>query len=178
MPIKDQCGNCKLFKADACSIIECSSQFNGESCQSYSKKSIDLTKKDDVGLSTQIEEQSNQDEMSDRHPQSDKPRDKQGMFQSVFSFSGRIRRTEYCLTYLCYLLYRFSASIMNEDGALLIWWMLFIPVTWAFVAQGVKRCHDLGHSGWWLFIPFYIFWLFFEDGEKRNNRYGVNPKGE
>ena len=73
-------------------------------------------------------------------------------------------------------------NIMSEDeistGFATIWLMLFIPVIYIWLAQGVKRCHDLGHSGWWLLIPFYIFAMWFQEGDRGSNEYGDNPKGE
>ena len=40
----------------------------------------------------------------------------------------------------------------------------------------IKRCHDLGNSGWFQLIPLYGFWMIFQDGIKGNNEYGINPK--
>ena len=45
---------------------------------------------------------------------------------------------------------------------------------WVWFAQGAKRCHDLGKSGWWQLIPFYIFWMLFMKGDYFKNQYG-NP---
>ena len=38
----------------------------------------------------------------------------QGMFKQPFSFSGRIRRTEYCLTYIIYALSYWNYSLTAE----------------------------------------------------------------
>jgi hypothetical protein len=53
----------------------------------------------------------------------------------------------------------------------------FVPMLWFIRAEGAKRCHDVGNNGWWQIIPFYIFWLLFQDGNPGENEYGENPKG-
>lgn len=105
-----------------------------------------------------------------------------GMFKHIFSFHGRIRRLEYGLTYLVYVVYSIPINIIPEDemspAFAIIWLLLLVPICWGLWAQGAKRCHDIGHSGWWQLIPFYFFWMIFEDGQKGINQYGENPKGE
>jgi uncharacterized membrane protein YhaH (DUF805 family) len=100
------------------------------------------------------------------------------MFQNPFSFEGRIRRTEFGISLIIYAVaYGFLAAIaMSGDlgGAAFIF---FIPMLWFLWAQAAKRCHDVGNSGWWQLIPFYVFWLLFEDGQPNSNQYGDNPKG-
>lgn len=107
------------------------------------------------------------------------------MFNNPFSFDGRIRRSEYGLSFIIYIL---VATFLNlpltsmrstgqEPGAAGLVLILFIPLLWFLWAQGAKRCHDLGNSGWWQLIPFYVFWLIFAEGENGNNKYGDNPKG-
>ena len=44
-----------------------------------------------------------------------------------------------------------------------------------FFANGTKRCHDLGKSGWWQFIPLYFFVMMFKKGENGTNKFGVEP---
>ena len=45
------------------------------------------------------------------------------------------------------------------------------------IAQGAKRCHDRGNTGWYQLIPFYGLWMLFGDGDIGTNNYGANPKG-
>lgn len=101
------------------------------------------------------------------------------MFKNPFSFEGRIRRTEYGLSFI---IYAFAAGIINViiqesrgDAAFLL--IAYIPLLWFLWAQGAKRCHDVGNSGWWQLIPFYALWLLFQDGQPGQNQYGDNPKG-
>ncbi|MEO6631543.1 MAG: DUF805 domain-containing protein [Mucilaginibacter sp.] len=99
------------------------------------------------------------------------------MFKNIFSFYGRIRRTEFCLSFLMWwigyatILY-FSEGFDGEKTVLLG----FIPLIWFRLTQSAKRCHDLGNSGWWQLIPFYVFWLMFQEGSIGYNRYGESPK--
>lgn len=101
------------------------------------------------------------------------------MFKSPFSFSGRARRSEFVLSIIIYYIFIFLVSILGEifEGSEIISLILYIPALWFTFAQGSKRCHDRGNSGWFQLIPFYIFWMLFADSEHGENRYGENPKG-
>lgn len=103
------------------------------------------------------------------------------MFQNVFSFKGRIRRLEYGLSYLAYIVISNTLDYLIWDLAdtisLFIRLAILLPLIWIVLAQGAKRCHDRGNSGWYQIIPFYIFWMIFADGELGPNAYGPNPKG-
>lgn len=84
------------------------------------------------------------------------------MFKNPFSFNGRIRRSEYGLSFLIYLFGSFFLGfILGAMGIIepVILFFFSIPFYWFMFAQGAKRCHDLGNSGWWQLIPFYGFWL-------------------
>ena len=103
------------------------------------------------------------------------------MFKNPFSFEGRIRRTEYGLSFIIYLVaYGIVAGIgaaAGRDGAGAVMLLGLIPLMWFLWAQGAKRCHDVGNSGWFQLIPFYVFWLLFQEGEAGSNPHGDNPKG-
>ncbi len=97
------------------------------------------------------------------------------MFKAPFSFSGRIRRTEYWLSNLiqvvAFVLIGF-VSQFNELLGLLLW----IPLIWFVLAYCTKRCHDRGNPGIFMLIPFYGLWMAFAEGEPGPNKYGDNPK--
>lgn len=101
------------------------------------------------------------------------------MFKKPFSFEGRIRRTEFGLSYLIYMIAIFSISFVSESSSLLALplTLLFIPLIWFLLAQGAKRCHDRSNSGWFQIIPFYGLWMLFADSDFGPNEYGPNPKG-
>lgn len=101
------------------------------------------------------------------------------MFKNPFSFDGRIRRTEYGLSLIFYAV---AAGILNaimigSEGEAALLGLAYIPMVLFLWAQGAKRCHDVGNNGWWQLIPFYCFWLVFQDGQPGLNKYGENPKG-
>lgn len=113
------------------------------------------------------------------------------MFKAPFSFDGRIRRTEYGVSVIVYsilvaiLRFVIVACFVSSSGYLstsdaqtanIVIFLCSIPVLFFLYAQGAKRCHDLGHSGWWQLIPFYGLWMLFQDGQQGENEYGENPK--
>lgn len=110
--------------------------------------------------------------------------DNRGMFRRPFSFEGRIRRTEYCLSLLIYLTAIYAvaffvgvlAGITGSLAFVVLYYICLIPILWFLWAQGTKRCHDLGHSGWFQLIPFYIFWMIFAPGDRETTGYGTSPK--
>ena len=108
----------------------------------------------------------------------------QRMFSHPFSFNGRIRRTEYGISFIIYLVFVFVkefCKVMMETGQGVLWIMLSLALSvilaWFSFAQGAKRCHDLGNSGWYQLIPFYVLWMLFKDGDDFDNGYGPDPKG-
>jgi uncharacterized membrane protein YhaH (DUF805 family) len=101
------------------------------------------------------------------------------MFSSSFSFDGRIRRLEYGISiiifYIAYIII-FALMAIDSESADLLATLALIPLFWFFLAQGSKRCHDLGNSGWFQIIPFYILLMLFVEGNRDTNEYGNSPK--
>ncbi len=103
----------------------------------------------------------------------------QEMFSNSFTTFGRIRRLEYGLSTLIYsIIAIFLNYTVEVNESLIVIYLAFIPLVWFLIAQGAKRCHDLGNSGWYQLIPFYGLWMLFANGDKGRNKYGNNPKGE
>lgn len=100
------------------------------------------------------------------------------ILRAAFSFSGRIGRTAYGLSLIiCTLLsILILTSILQTKGNTAFLVLLYIPIGWFALAQGAKRCHDLGNSGWFQWIPFYYLVLLFGKGDKEANYYGESPK--
>mgnify|MGYP002682993735 CR=1 FL=1 len=103
---------------------------------------------------------------------------RRGMFSNPFSFKGRIRRLEYGISFIIAVFLISFINVLIEESYELAWLFLaYIPLYWFFFAQGAKRCHDMGNSGWYQIIPFYALWMIFAKGEEGiSNKYGINPK--
>ena len=102
------------------------------------------------------------------------------MFKNPFSFSGRIRRLEYGLTYLFCALILILGSFFTEISESLdsIFVLLVFILYWILFAQGSKRCHDLENNGFYQLIPFYILIMLFSDGQNNENKHGLSPKSK
>ena len=107
------------------------------------------------------------------------------------SFSGRAQRTEYWYFILFYILILFGLSIIDsitgsfsaEAGIGLLGGLFSLALFIPSIAVGVRRLHDTGRSGWWLFIMLIplvgaIVLLVFtvQDSSAGDNAYGPNPK--
>lgn len=100
------------------------------------------------------------------------------MFKNPFSFEGRIKRTEYGISFIIYVIIAVIVNAIIQNGNSVLFGLAYIPMLWFFCAQGAKRCHDMGTSGWYQIIPFYILWMLYPDSDSKENNYGDKPKQE
>ena len=108
------------------------------------------------------------------------------MFKSPYSFKGRIRRTEFGITLLIQIVYyiiittvifgHYSDQVVPVMSDLLIFLVALCPVLLLTLAQGAKRCHDTGLSGWFQLIPGFYFYLLIKAGQPGKNQYGEDPQ--
>ncbi|MFH1050848.1 MAG: DUF805 domain-containing protein [bacterium] len=98
------------------------------------------------------------------------------MFKNPFSFKGRIRRSEYGISFIISFILQILFRISELEIEPLVILFLYIPVSWFMLAQGAKRAHDLDSSGWIQIIPFVVLWLIFGKGNVGKNDYGPDPK--
>ena len=96
-----------------------------------------------------------------------------------FSFKGRIGRVQLILSYVVGFVVWFASFFLfdiehsdGNGGVILLFLACTVAFFWFLYAQCAKRCHDLGKSGAWMFVPFWNILLFFAEGEKGKNQYG------
>ena len=103
------------------------------------------------------------------------------MFKNPFSFNGRIGRKEYSISFIIYiiaiLVIGFLIQWKRVNLAPIKAFIFYLPFAWFFLAQGAKRCHDRNNTGFYQFIPLYVLFMLFADGNKGPNDFGPDPKG-
>lgn len=104
------------------------------------------------------------------------------VLNKYMQFKGRACRSEYWYFFLFNLLIGAGINLFSGIlGALsghssslggvvfnVYQLALFIP----FLAVGVRRMHDTGHSGWWIILPIVNFIFLCLRGDKDANKYG------
>jgi len=102
----------------------------------------------------------------------------------LFSFEGRIGRMRYLAYCTAALLsYKLAVGVLvaglgDSPVGLLVLISSLVVLGWFHVITGIKRCHDLGLSGWWwlsLLVPVIVLVWIFVPGSKQANRFGAPP---
>lgn len=107
-------------------------------------------------------------------------------------FSGRARRKEYWMFILFNFIISVITSIIDKMMGLSIREDLpfgYVSLIYALLiiipalAVSVRRLHDIGKSGWWIFIALvpiiggiWLLILHFTNGQAGTNEYGPDPK--
>ncbi len=81
------------------------------------------------------------------------------MFSKPLSFNGQIGRVEYLISFLIFWIFAIGLSVIANQGNSNILSLIKIIVSYFLIAQGAKRCHNIGKSGWHQLIPFYFIWM-------------------
>jgi uncharacterized membrane protein YhaH (DUF805 family) len=106
-------------------------------------------------------------------------------------FSGRARRREYWMFLIFNTIFATVATVLDsvlgtdieELGYGIIYVLYALAVLLPGLAVTVRRLHDVGKSGWWIFINlvpvigfFWFLGLLLTDSQPGINKYGPNPK--
>jgi uncharacterized membrane protein YhaH (DUF805 family) len=112
-------------------------------------------------------------------------------WKKYVDFSGRARRREYWWFWLinsiiASVLWMIAFFTINDSGSSPIFWILYLfalAIVLPSLAVQIRRLHDVGKSGWWIFIslvPFigslWLLVLMLSDSQTGTNQYGPNPK--
>jgi uncharacterized membrane protein YhaH (DUF805 family) len=100
-------------------------------------------------------------------------------FARYFEIKGRTTRRQYWMFILFHTLAIFLLSVIdlvvlgNKIAVLYTIYLLVTVIPATTVA--VRRMHDSGRSGWWVFLPVVSFVFLCWEGQLGSNRYGEDP---
>ncbi len=91
----------------------------------------------------------------------------------MFSFMGRINRTEYVISFIGAIIFIFAVGNVEDD---IVRRILQLVADVFIYSQCVRRLHDFGASGWYVLIPV-VSWIYaaFPKGDLGENEYGDEP---
>lgn len=105
--------------------------------------------------------------------------------QNYCNFSGRASRSEFWWYQLFYFILGAIVSILlcwSENGAQIVSYLIGLALFLPSLGLAVRRLHDIGKSGWWVFISFIplvggiiliVWWC--KDSQMQPNEYGPVP---
>lgn len=90
------------------------------------------------------------------------------------TFSGRATRAEYWWFYLFTTLVTMAAMFLDimEDTGEVFLRIAQLAFLLPSMAAGVRRMHDINHSGWWILCPIYNIILMCYASDPGANDYG------
>ena len=112
----------------------------------------------------------------------------------LFQFDGRINRAKFWVgtvaTVVIYIVFATVIVVGFAIDSAFVWVIiviaavaLYVALIWMAFAISIKRWHDRGKSGWWIFIAFIPLiggiWALIEtgflQGDRGDNQYGPDP---
>jgi uncharacterized membrane protein YhaH (DUF805 family) len=111
-------------------------------------------------------------------------------FKRYADFSGRSQRAEYWYFTLGNFIVGFILGLIDgmmgaasQGGVGLLTMIYFLGILIPSLAVSVRRLHDIGRTGWWIFVaiipilgPLLLLYFYVLDSEPGANAYGPNPK--
>ena len=99
------------------------------------------------------------------------------VLQKYATFSGRARRSEYWYFFLFNVIISIVLTLIGKMLGITFFSIIYrLAILIPSIAVGVRRMHDVGKSGWFLFIPIYGLVLACTEGDRSENEYGADPK--
>tara|TARA_B110000879_G_C10971539_1_gene431619 strand:- start:363 stop:701 length:339 start_codon:yes stop_codon:yes gene_type:complete len=104
---------------------------------------------------------------------------KKVVFENYVNFDGRARRSEYWY----FILFNTIFSLIFATVSSQLYFVYVIAIILPSLAVAVRRLHDIGKSGVWLFISFvpiiggiWLLVLLATQGDSDYNEFGSDPK--
>lgn len=92
------------------------------------------------------------------------------------NFKGRTSRKDYWSFILVFFFFVFILNGIDIGTFINIPLSIYLIIFILPLSSGtIRRLHDTGHVGWFIFVPFINIYLLFKKGHGRMNRYGSNP---
>jgi len=89
-------------------------------------------------------------------------------YENLFDIKGRITRKQYWSTALFNLITLFVILFVSE---VLFGIAYFLLIIINFITA-IKRAHDVGYAGWYIFIPLFNFIILISNSEAKDNKWG------
>jgi uncharacterized membrane protein YhaH (DUF805 family) len=108
-----------------------------------------------------------------------------GVLKKYAVFDGRARRKEYWMFFLFNIIASVVLAIIDAVlGTVAVFSGIYLlGVIVPAIAVTIRRLHDTGKSGWWIFIGLvpvigglWMLYLMVIDGNPGDNQYGPSPK--
>jgi uncharacterized membrane protein YhaH (DUF805 family) len=94
---------------------------------------------------------------------------------NIMSMDGRASRKEYASLFALYVV--LQAVALSLVAAIPLVGLVLGFGSWGLmITAACRRSQDCGRSRWFVLIPFYVIWLFFEPGQVGENRFGADPR--